>query len=285
MRYLALALVVLVATSAFGFEQKAYQIREDFGAEPLYDCYLNYYYYVPCPTYAWFWAFTGWVPGDIVGSMFTIGDPGMFYYDINDQCDPDNCMLLEQIRVLDFAGYGTVYYGLFTVEFDIWCCDADGCPIGPSLWNSGSWETSFAWNYIPVEPPISVCGCASVPDPISYPRVLVTATCTGTDGIYPAWGFDNISTTVETACNMHDKGCQPALYPRPWLSHYPLMHTGYYGQAFQYCPPQWFCDGRDTTPDCSQFGFLEIAWRVYMICSGPTSARPSTWGSIKSMYE
>jgi hypothetical protein len=116
------------------------------------------------------------------------------------------------------------------------------------------------------------------------PRILVTATHTGTDGIYPAWGMDNISTGIETACIMHEYGCCPALYPRPYVSHYRTIHSGFYGPAFMYCPPQWFCDGRDTTPDCDLYGFIELAWRVYMICSGPTATEPSTWGNIKSMY-
>jgi hypothetical protein len=288
MKYLVIALVLVIATSAFGFEKKAYQIREDFGTEPLYDCLLNYYYYIPCPTYSWFWAFTGWVPGDIIGVFFELWDYTMSYSGCPDYvgCDPANCHVLEQIRILDFAGYGTVYPGLFTVEYDVYCCDDAGCPIGPSLWNSGPWENAYAWNYIglPVDPPISICECATEPDPVFNPRILVTATHTGTDGIYPAWGCDNISTAIEQACMMHDTGCCPALYPRPWVSHYRTIHSGYYGPGFMYCPPQWFCDGRDTTPDCTMYGFVELAWRVYMICSGPTATEPSTWGNIKSMY-
>ena len=74
--WLALGLVLLLATSAFGLESKAYQLREDFGTEPTYDGALQYYYYIPCPTYSWFWAFTGWAVGDMIGVCFTIGDQG-----------------------------------------------------------------------------------------------------------------------------------------------------------------------------------------------------------------
>jgi hypothetical protein len=287
MKYLVIALVLILATSAFGLDKKAYQIREDFGTEPLQPtCALNYYYSIPCPTYSWFWAFTGWVPGDIIGVMFELWDYSMWYSGCPTYvgCDPTLCHVVNQLRVLDFAGYGIAYPGLFTVEFDIYCCDPQGCPIGPSLWNSGPYETGYAWNYVTVDPPISICDCATEPAPIFNPRILVTATHTGTDGIYPAWGLDNISTPIETACIMHDGGCCPALYPRPWVSHYRTIHAGYYGPNFTYCPPIWFCDGRDTTPDCSMYGFIELAWRLYMFCTGPTATEPSTWGSIKSMY-
>jgi hypothetical protein len=73
---IAVVLVLMLAPAAFALDEKAYQMSEDFRTEPLYDCTLNYYYYIPCPTYSWFWAFTGWTPGDIIGTCFSIGDQG-----------------------------------------------------------------------------------------------------------------------------------------------------------------------------------------------------------------
>jgi hypothetical protein len=72
---IVLALVLVLATSAFALEKKAYQMRDDFGTEPLYDVYLSYYYYIPSPTYSWFWAWSGWSQGDVIAECFTIGDP------------------------------------------------------------------------------------------------------------------------------------------------------------------------------------------------------------------
>jgi hypothetical protein len=112
----------------------------------------------------------------------------------------------------------------------------------------------------------------------------LTVTHTGYDGYYPAWGCDNISTALETGCIMHDYGCLPALYPRPYVSNYTSMRSGVYGQNFEYCPPQLFKDGRDTTPDGSQYGFIELAWRLYVACGGPTEREGTRWGDIKSMY-
>jgi hypothetical protein len=84
---------------------------------------------------------------------------------------------------------------------------------------------------------------------------------------------------------MHDTGCLPALYPRPEASHYATVHSGYYGTGvIQYCPPQWFIDQGDTTPDGTQYGFIELAWRIYLICTGPTGLEGTSWGKIKSMY-
>jgi len=119
-----LALVLVLATSVYGFEKKAFQMREDFGTEPLYNCYLNYNYYIPCPTYSWFWSYTGWSANDMIGEFFTVGDPSMFTSTgcpPYTTCDPLMAHTIEQFRILDFAGYGTIYPGLFTVAFDIWC--------------------------------------------------------------------------------------------------------------------------------------------------------------------
>ena len=276
----ALALVLVLATSAFGLEKKAFQLRDDFGTEPLIDCFQRYYYYIPCPTYSWFWGVYGHTCGDIWGAWFKIGDLATGA----SGCDPDNCMDLAIIRVLDFAGFGIYYPGLFTVDFDVYCADADGCPVGPSLWTSGPFETGPGWNYVYVDPPISICECVVQADPPSAPRILVTATHTGTECTYPQWGMDNISTAIEVGCVMHDYGCLPGLYPRPMVSNWAEMHSGYYGNTTIVCPPAYYCDGRDSSPNCDIYGLIELAWTVYITCSGPTANEPSSWGNIKSMY-
>jgi hypothetical protein len=94
--------------------------------------------------------------------------------------------------------------------------------------------------------------------------------------------MDNLSTPVSLACAMHDNGCCPALYPRPAVSHYPVMHTGYYGPNFVNCPPAWILDGRDSTG--AVYGCIELAWRVYLK-NIYTATEPSTWGNIKAMYK
>jgi hypothetical protein len=276
-----LTLLLFLAASVLAFERKPYTMRDDFGSEPLYDCYLNYYYYVPCPTYSWFWSFYGWSQGDVIGTYFTMGDVSMFS---GNECDPYMCFRPVQLRVLDFAGYGTIYPGLFTVEFHVYCADDRGCPVGEALWSSGPVETGFAWNYIPLE---GFCApdCASQANPmLGYARILVTATMIGTECTYPSWGFDNISTPLMQACEFHDYSCLPAAYPRPSAGHYETVHSGYYGPALSYCPPRWFRDGRDTSLNCDEYGYVEAAWRIYMACEGPTAGEPSTWGNIKTMY-
>jgi hypothetical protein len=270
-------MLLVISAPATALETKAYQMNEDFG-EPNYDTALQYYYYIPCPTYSWFWSFSGWTPGEIVGEMFQIGDlsTGVYY-----PADPAMCYEIDRLRVLDFAGYGPAYPGRFTIEFDVYCCDENGCPVGPSLWNSGPRETAFGWSDFEIDSHIDISECR--PDPGSGPRVLVTATHTGSEGYYPAWGMDNISTYVQTGCLMHEIGCHPAIYPRPYSSHYNTIHSGFYGQAFQHCPPLWFADGSDTTPEGTDYGFVELAWRLYVYC--PWHATESaTWSSIKSVY-
>jgi len=286
MRYscvLALVLLFVVSASApastIALETQAYQLNEDFGIEPPYDIALQYYYYVPCPTYSWFWGYSGWDTGDIVGEWFQIGDESTGPWP---PADPALCRELEWIRVLDFAGYGMTYPGLFTVEFDVYCCNEYGCPVGLSLWNSGPQETGSGWNYFHVNPILDLDDCAG--SPISGARVLITATHTGSEGFYPAWGTDNIGTAIETGCVMHELGCLPALYPRPHDSHYATMHSGFYGQDFQHCPPQWFKDGRDSTSDGTRYGFVELCWRLYVLFRWGGATQPSTWSSIKSMY-
>ena len=279
---MALILILAPAGAVSGLEATAYQMREDFGSAPLNDGALSYYYYIPCPTHSWFWSYTGWEPNDMVGAFFTVGDQGTGGLGA---LDPFNCHAVEALRVLDFAGYGTVYPGLFTVEFDLWCSDEQGCPVGGSIWNSGPYETVFGWNYVMFDPPLCLTDCAALPGPPpASPRVLVTARMVGSDGTYPAWGMDNIGTPVDLGCPMHDFGCMPALYPRPVTGNYPAVHSGYYGPNFQYCPPLWFADGADTTPDGATYGFIELAWRLYFACEGPMGSESSSWGNIKRIY-
>ena len=83
---------------------------------------------------------------------------------------------------------------------------------------------------------------------------------------------------------MHDVGCWPALYPRPTNGHYATMHSGYYGIGFEHCPPLWFLDGEDETPEGTLYGYVEFAWRLYIICA-ENALEATTWGSIKSIYD
>jgi hypothetical protein len=100
--------------------------------------------------------------------------------------------------------------------------------------------------------------------------------------------MDNISTAIEMGCVMHDISCLPAIYPRGAVTPGVCngnVHGGYFGNyQWEYLPPLGFLDGRDTTPDGSQFGFIELAWTIYIGCAHPTADQPITWSSIKSMY-
>jgi hypothetical protein len=268
------------APSAAGME--AYKMKDDFAIEPLSDCSLQYYYYIPAGNFAWFWAFAGPIQNEIMGAFFEVGDISMY---TGDACDPGVCHMLNRVRILDFGGYGDVYPGLNSIDIAVYCSDEEGCPVGPMLWHSGAYDCVRGWNYIDVEPPVCLSPCSVVtgPPPVG-PRILVTAMCIGTDCFYPAWGFDNISTPLFSGSEMHDLSCLTALYPRPQNSHYGTVHSGYYGEGFMYCPPIWINDGRDTTRDGSQFGAIELAWTIYLSCSGPTASEATTWGGIKSMY-
>lgn len=244
-------------------------------------CFLQYYYYIPCPQYSWFWAFSGWLPNDVIGVVFRIGDVSMQAWA---PCDSAPDYILESIRVLDFYGLGTIYPGLYTVKFDVYCSDASGCPVGPSLWTSRPLETTYSWNNIDLDQEIHVGNCfLQKGPPSSELRILVTATHIGSDCTYPAWGMDNISKSIADGCEMHDYGCLPGLYPRPYNSHYPVVHSGYYGVGMQFCPPYHFLDPSDTTATGSQFGYLELAWRI-KLRPVSESTQPETWGKIKSLY-
>lgn len=275
-------LALLTGSPSFAVEQQAYLYTEEFGQEPLYDGVLQYFYYIPCPEPSWFYSFYGFEVGDVIGEWFEIGDLSTGGFG---PCDPADCHTLEQFRVLSLAGYGVLYPEAYTVEFNIYCSDAYGCPVGPSLWNSEPVETRNGWNYFTIDPPLSICPCAVDPGPPpSTPRMLITLTHTGDHADYHEWACDCIGEPVLQGCAMHDFGCTPALYPRPYVSHYSTMHSGYYGKGFEFCPPQWLKDKRDTTADGSQYGFVELAWRIYLICSGPSGTEATTWSDIKSMY-
>lgn len=278
---IAAVLILLAASIAFAFKAGEYEASDDMAAESISDCYLNYYYYMPCPTLSYCWGFYDWERGDIVGTWFQIGDLSM---SSGQACDPAMCHTLDRVRVMDFGGFGG-WHGCCEVKFNIYCSDEYGCPIGPSLWESSILFFEEGWNYVDINPPISVCQCSVNPaDPLSGPRILVAATHGGWPAYYPMWGSDDIGRALERGCEFHDESCLPGLYPRPYNSYYPTMHSGFYGQNFKYCPPLWFKDSRDTTPDANEYGYVELLWRIYMTCSGPSGTVPTTWGNIKSMY-
>jgi hypothetical protein len=133
----------------------------------------------------------------------------------------------------------------------------------------------------------SICNCATITEPLlSAPRILVTITV---DPGYPAYcmelGADNISDAAINGCSMHDIGCLPALYPRPYVSHYPTMHSAFYRQVgVTYDPPKLIRDRNDTTPDRTQYGYVELAWRVYLSCSGPSETAPGSWSRLKGLF-
>jgi hypothetical protein len=276
-----LALIVLLAASAHAWEKHAYKARDDFGMAPLQDCYLQYYYYIPCPTYSWFWGFFSWAPGDKIGQFFTLGDTPTAGFA---PCDSAQCHDVIGFRILDFSGYGQTYPGLYTVKFNIYCCDASGCPVGEPLWESLPVETVPDWNTVMLDSALHVTACCTQPMPAALPRILLTATHIGSDCTYPQWGMDNVSAPFEAGCTMHDAGCLPALYPRPSSSHFDTIHSGYYGINFANCPPLWFVDGGDTTAGGDVYGYLEFAWRLFVECTGPHATESTSWGQIKAMY-
>lgn len=285
--YLMLGLLALMLPASAKHGQ-AYQFKDDLGMDSYGDCRLQYYYHIPCPDDSWFWELWGppaggmWEPGHIVGQWFHVGDmcTGGF-----EPCDPEDCQSLYAIRFLNLFPYGTPYPNINLVTFDIYCSDEEGCPIGPSLWQSETIRPGYGWQYLILDEPVSLCPCVTDPGPPpAGPRVLVTATHGGWWCAGPAWGTDNISTPLEMGCEMHDVGCLSVLYPRPSNSYYDRIHSGFYGYGMSYCPPIPFADKGDTTPDASMYGYVELAWRLYLTCAGPTVVQPATWGAIKSIY-
>jgi hypothetical protein len=273
-------MVLCLAAGAAAIDKTPFKMREDFGTAMLQENSLQYYYYVPCPTYSWFWGFSGWSPGDIIGQFFTVGDTPTGSNNVAH--DPDNCHDLTGFRFIDFAGYGTLYPGLFTVEFEVYCADTSGCPKGLPLWTSDPYESHYSWNHITVSPALILTDCSTQPGP-SSPRFLIIARHIGSDGTYPAWGFDNISWPLRDGCQMHEGGCLPALYPRPYTSQYDEIHTAYYGTDFESCVPYLLLDGLDTTYDGSMYGFVELAFKIFLECNGP-GIEPTTWSRVKSMF-
>jgi hypothetical protein len=260
----------------------------DYGPEPSSrDCVLQYYYYIPCPTYSWFWAYSGWEPGDIIGAHFRIADQGTGGFD---PADPWGCCHLGWIGILDFAGYGTAYPGLFTIEMDVYCADDTPSPRS-HMWNSGSLETHFGWNYVEVEPPLYILPCWDYDRwPPAAPAIVVTMTSTGSEGIFPKLGFDNISTSIHVGCPLHDLGCLPAAYPRTRMGESDLsVHSGYIGKyPFQNWPPLPFPDGVHTGfRPFGWCGYVELAMQIGMPFWHMRSEKAlyqTSWGAIKSLY-
>ena len=103
-------------------------------------------------------------------------------------------------------------------------------------------------------------------------------TMVGMEAGYPAIGLDNIGTSLYYGCEIHDVGCPTAVYPRDQCGGAePTVHSGYVGLSpFEFWPPLGFCDGLDTTGDCSQFGFVEWVLTLDIGCSGPSGVEAST---------
>jgi hypothetical protein len=284
--FLLFLFVLPAVASAFGIVDGPHSLESDPGPGSLSDCALAYYYHIPWDTYGYYWAWQTYEPGAMIGAWFEVGDLSIHGYEV---CDPTQCHTLEEFCILDFTDVvspSCARYG--QVEFNIYCADETGCPLGPSLWSSGSMDVTQAdhYVYVPVDPAISICGCAVDPGPPpSAPRILITATHIAPYCGHPRWGVDLIGAAVEEGIEMHDYGCLPALYPRPNVSYYETMHSGYYGVGgFEHCPPLWLKDKSDTTPDGSLYGYCELAWTLFLSCHGPTDVSPTSWGSIKAMY-
>jgi hypothetical protein len=269
-------------------EVKEYQMREDYGPDPSsYYCALQYYYYIPCPTYSWFWGYYGWQQGDIIGACFRVGDQGAGGFE---PCNPLNASDLGWISVLDFAGYGTVYPGLYTIEMDVYCADETPSPRS-HLWNSGPLETHIGWNYFEVDPPLNLQPCWGYEEwPPAGPTIVVTMSFVGSEGNYPMIAFDNIGTAIDVGCVMHDYGCTPAWFPRSRMgSDGRSVHSGYMGRyPFEHWPPLPFADGVFTDHwGSGWYGFVELAWQIYLARVPMGTAKrlhSTTWGGIKSLY-
>jgi hypothetical protein len=278
-----LAVLLVCATSAGADAPRAYLVRDDFGSEPLYDCYLSYYYYIPCPTYSWFWSFSSDQQAYIIGAWFEVGDPSMGG---GATCDPSGCFSLERFRFIEFSGYANYprYPNWYAVQYDIYCADESGCPVGPSLWHNEDIRSTGGWTYVDFDPPLSLCACSTQPGEAVGARVLITVRQLRHQGGVLEWGIDNLCTPTTKGCIMHDLGCLPALYPRPTTGYYETMHSGYYGiDAFEYCPPQWFEEPQNSEVG-EPYGYSELGFRIYVGCSGPSDVEPMSWGKIKSLY-
>ena len=287
---LALALVLVFATSAFAFEAKMQKARKDIGVVPLGDCYLSYYYHCPEPGtgLAYYWYVNTWDENDIFGTCYNIGDQG---YGGDPACDPTLAQSLSRILFVEGSGAcGGAYPGANSCELDVYCAPEYCCgPTAPvvHLWNSGPYECNVGWNYLEIDPPLCLTDCCLDPQPDCNPSIVVTITMTGYEHIYPEIAFDCPYAVALFGYPWHDIGCLPAVVPRgPCGGPAPAVHGGYIGSyPFQYWPPFPLCDFADSTPDCTQFGYIEWRCTIDLLHSGPTATETSTWGNIKSMYE
>ena len=279
---LAVSLTLLLVSGGAGARE--FDVRDDPGSTLQETCALQYFYYIPYEENVVGQWWDPQEPGDMIGVWFQIGDMSMGEFE---PCDPLDCMTIEAFRVACTSS-GIIYCGRWNhFECDIYCADEDGCPVGPSLWSCGpEFPAPGLWNYFTLDVPLCVTDCCVDPGPPpSGPCVLITATNIDPVCNYPCWALDSAGEAVLLGCEMHDIGCLEALYPRPQNSHYSTMHSGYYGRGgFDHCPPLWFCDEEDTTPDCSQYGYSELMWTLYLGCHGPSSTEPVTWGALKSLY-
>lgn len=160
MKSIVTLFVLLATTVAFAIDYTAVQIRDDFLSEGFEYCTFRYYYFIPCPEASWFWVLTGWQSGTRLGMHFGVNDP-----QIGGQGTqaPNTATSMEAFRFLDLAGYATMYPGLHTVRFDIYCADRNGRVYG-HLWSSGPVETRYGWNWIVFPGGLHLCGCMAPPE-------------------------------------------------------------------------------------------------------------------------
>jgi hypothetical protein len=190
-------------------------------------------------------------------------------------CDTTKCLTLDVIELVLYDVLAPPADQSMNVK--VLGADCEGEPIGGLLGNldfTPSYADSAAFTSVEVdftngggEPGLDLSGCGG--------RFVVILTWKNPTG-HPALVLDNIGTCVDS-CGVNSACCAmgtyPYIYPRK-------IHTYCYGT-------EWAWSKQDSIPDlggCETYGCLEAFWTCGF-CTKTTATEPTTWGSIKALYQ
>jgi hypothetical protein len=196
-------------------------------------------YYNLCS--GWLWVWSGWEPGDEVGVVF----------DLPADCGALPNEVCTNTEFWWYWRYTSPGWG-YTITFNLYRVDEDGCKVGASLATIAGYDPSGA----------------HYPGPLVFPEVV---DLTGRVAIAATWDKGTLPhlATDNNAKNLAAPVLCPGYSPSP-------VHSFFYGgPSAPYCPPLDFQDSH---------GPVQILMDASFECHPGTGTAESSWSAVKTLF-